>query len=307
MSKTSVDAENGHSLGGIISLNMKSGTNEFKGSAYVVLPRPEHERARRPDDRGHAGPGHQGAARHEAQDAGRHARLPDQEEQAVQLHLLRAVGRQAADHASSARCRRRLERAGDFSQSTLSGRVRTIYNPFSSVVDPATGRVVRTPFAGNVIPSIDVRPRRAEDAAGDAAAEPAGQRRQPGRYSVYEQDRLLELLRSAWTVNITDNWKMFVRYGQFKANLYQQNPTDAGFFPLSGSNRYGMSVAADSVWVMSNKHDPQRARQLLQHDRRVLQPVARCSARTASQNYWPNNPGTRRSTTAATCTTRRST
>src|SRR5262245_1760962 len=35
ISKTSVDAENGHSLGGIISLNMKSGTNELHGSAYV--------------------------------------------------------------------------------------------------------------------------------------------------------------------------------------------------------------------------------------------------------------------------------
>ena len=46
---------------------------------------------------------------------------------------------------------------------------------------------------------------------------------------------------------------MFARYGQFKANLYQQNPTDAGFFPLSGSNRYGMSTAADAVWIMSNK------------------------------------------------------
>ena len=54
-------------------------------------------------------------------------------------------------------------------------------------------------------------------------------------------------------VNITDNWKVFARYGQFKANLYQDNPTDGGFFPLTGSNRYGMSVAGDSVWVMSDK------------------------------------------------------
>jgi hypothetical protein len=46
---------------------------------------------------------------------------------------------------------------------------------------------------------------------------------------------------------------MFARYGQFKANLYQQNPTDGGFFPLSGSNRYGMSFAGDTVWVMSDK------------------------------------------------------
>ena len=54
-------------------------------------------------------------------------------------------------------------------------------------------------------------------------------------------------------VNISDNWKVFARYGQFKANLYQDNPTDGGFFPLTGSNRYGMSIAGDSVWVMSDK------------------------------------------------------
>ena len=35
VSKNSVDAENGHSLGGVISLNMKSGTNQFRGSAYM--------------------------------------------------------------------------------------------------------------------------------------------------------------------------------------------------------------------------------------------------------------------------------
>ena len=47
ISKNSVDAENGHSLGGIISLNMKSGTNELRGSTYL-LPRSQPERDRRP-------------------------------------------------------------------------------------------------------------------------------------------------------------------------------------------------------------------------------------------------------------------
>ncbi|MBE3073172.1 MAG: carboxypeptidase regulatory-like domain-containing protein, partial [Acidobacteria bacterium] len=40
IAKTSVDAENGHSLGGIISLNMKSGTNIFHGSAYAFVRDP---------------------------------------------------------------------------------------------------------------------------------------------------------------------------------------------------------------------------------------------------------------------------
>ena len=76
--------------------------------------------------------------------------------------------------------------------------------------------------------------------------------------------------------NISDKFKIFARYGQFKADLYQAEPADSGggFFPLSGSNRYGMSMAGDAVWVMSNKTTAERARQLLQHDGRVLQPVA---------------------------------
>src|SRR6185503_19038392 len=41
VSKNSVDAENGHSLGGVISLNMKAGTNEPHGSGYLNLRDPK--------------------------------------------------------------------------------------------------------------------------------------------------------------------------------------------------------------------------------------------------------------------------
>jgi hypothetical protein len=72
------------------------------------------------------------------------------------------------------------------------------------------------------------------------------------QYGVYEHTKYWNLSeRLDW--NITNNWKVFVRYGQFKANLYQESPTQRNYFPLAGSNRYGMSTAADSVWVMSAK------------------------------------------------------
>ena len=56
-------------------------------------------------------------------------------------------------------------------------------------------------------------------------------------------------------VNFNDNFKIFGRVGIFKADLYQANPVgpNAGFFPLSGSNRDGMSIAGDAVWILSNK------------------------------------------------------
>lgn len=144
-----------------------------------------------------------------------------------------------------------LERAGDFSQSLLSNRVRTIYNPYTSVRDPVTGRIVRSAFAGNVIPSSMIDPVAVK------MLQEIPMPNLPGnqdnlQYSIYEKTDYWNFSeRLDW--NISDSWKVFVRYGQFKANLYQQNPTDGGFFPLSGSNRFGMSTAADAVWVMSNK------------------------------------------------------
>ena len=71
------------------------------------------------------------------------------------------------------------------------------------------------------------------------------------QYGIYEKTNYWNFSeRIDW--NISNNWKVFVRYGQFKANLYQENPTEGDYFPMSGSNRYGMSTAGDAVWVMSN-------------------------------------------------------
>ncbi len=63
--------------------------------------------------------------------------------------------------------------------------------------------------------------------------------------------------------------------GQFKANLCCGGTPPTPVARSRAADRYGMSIAADSVWVMSTEDDPQPARRLLQHDRRVLQSVAR--------------------------------
>jgi len=55
------------------------------------------------------------------------------------------------------------ERNGDYSQSlNVNGDLRTIYNPFSTVFDPATGTETRTPFPGNIIPSNMIDPTAAK-------------------------------------------------------------------------------------------------------------------------------------------------
>ena len=107
VSKNSVDAENGHSLGGIISLNMKSGTNTAPRLGVLLRPRSQPQRHHRSDDSPDAWPGHVRAPRHRAAHVRRHVRRSDQAWEDLQLHVVRAVGRQAAATRSSGRCRPR--------------------------------------------------------------------------------------------------------------------------------------------------------------------------------------------------------
>lgn len=250
VSKNSVDAENGHSLGGVISLNMKSGTNSYKGSAYYFMRDPSLNSLADATIRIQPGQDTKALKGTELKMYGATLGGPirknklfsftsfEQWDDQRPLSIVRTVPTAA-------------ERAGDFSQSTLNGVVRTIYDPFASTIDPATNRVVRPAFAGNVIPTSRLDPVAVRMLQAIPLPNLSGNI-DNWQGSVYEKVDYWNVSQRI-DYNINDAWKVFVRYGQFKANLYQQNPTDAGFFPLSGSNRYGMSAAADSVWVMSNK------------------------------------------------------
>jgi carboxypeptidase family protein len=250
VSKNSIDAENGHSLGGIISLNMKSGTNQRHGSVYVNGRDPNLNAIGDPT-----------IVRIEGRDTsafrgtklkmyGGTLGMPVKKNQIFSftsfeqwddqrpLSIVRTVPTD-------------LERNGDFSQSLLNGRVRTIYNPFSSTIDPVTGRDVRTAFVGNVIP-VGMR-----DPVALKMLDQIPKANLPGNVdnwqgTVYDTVNYWNFSQRV-DINLSDKWKVFARYGQFKANLYQENPTFGGFFPLSGSNRYGLSFAADSVYVVSNR------------------------------------------------------
>ncbi|RPJ85251.1 MAG: hypothetical protein EHM13_01670, partial [Acidobacteria bacterium] len=250
VSKNSVDAENGNSLGGVITLNMKSGTNAFRGSGYYFRRDPNLNSLSDPtvtlrpgqDTKSMRGTklGMYGATFGGPIKKNKIFTFTsfEQWDDNKPLTIVRTLPTE-------------LERAGDFSQSVYNGRVRTIYNPFTSVVNPTTGRVVRQPFADNKIASSWFDPvalRMLKDLP--LPNLPGNVDNWQG--SVNEHVDYWNFSQRV-DVNLSDSVKVFARYGQFKANVYQQNPTQGRMFPVSGSNRYGMSVAGDVVWVMSNK------------------------------------------------------
>ncbi len=249
VSKNSVDAENGHSLGGVISLNMKSGTNQWKGSLYGFMRDPSLNSIADPTIKIPANANLDAYKGTELKTYGATLGFPIKKNK-----LFSFTSYEQWDDSRPNTIVRTVptaaERAGDFSQSALNGVVRTIYNPWTSTLDSA-GKVVRQAFAGNVIPSTMIDPVALKLLQQIPLPNVAGNIDNL-QYSVYDKTDYWNFSQRL-DLNITDNWKIFARYGQFKANLYQQNPTDSGYFPLTGSNRYGMSAAADSVWVMSNR------------------------------------------------------
>jgi hypothetical protein len=249
VSKNSVDAENGNSLGGVITLNMKSGTNAFKGSAYYFQRNPNLNA--RADATVKVVPGIAVNRGTDLKMYGGTVGGPIKKNKIFSFTSFE----QWKDNKPVTVVRTlptALERAGDFSQSVYNGRIRTVYDPFSSRLNSA-GRVVRTPFAGNIIPTNRLDPVALKFLAQLPMPNLSGNV-DNWQGNVNEKVDYWNISQRV-DVNLTNNWKVFARYGQFKANVYQQFPggVEGKLFPLSGSNRYGMSAAADSVWVISNR------------------------------------------------------
>ena len=200
-----------------------------------------------------------------------------------------------------------LERRGDFSQSVAQRpSSATIYNPFTS--DPRPGHGPRGPHA--------VRRQRHSAGMFDPTAlkmlqdiplpnlpgqrgQPAGQRGREGE--------LLEPL-AARGLQLQRHLEGLRALRPVHGRLYQsESAADAGFFPLSGSNRDGMSIAGDAVWIMSNKTTLNVRGSFYNMIDEFYNPDLLLGARRAGELLAEQPLVQARSTTAATCTIPRST
>ncbi|MBL8293667.1 MAG: carboxypeptidase regulatory-like domain-containing protein [Bryobacterales bacterium] len=240
-----VDAEFGHGAGGTISLSMKSGTNEYHGSAYYFGRNPKlnavaNSVTRRANlSRNHIGGGTLGGP-------------------ILRNRLFNFVSyeRWKTPQALSTiqTLPTELERSGDFSRSlTTAGAVRVIYDPWSTQFDPATGRATRTPFASNRIPTTRFDPTAQRilkdlwlpNGPGDDLTGVNNFKLGFPRYHRYWNFSD----RADW--NISDKWKAFGRYSRFVNDYQPQNYANSPAAAINGGIMASRSIAADTVYTVT--------------------------------------------------------
>lgn len=292
--KNAVDAEYGYSAGGVVTLNMKSGTNRFHGSGYYHNRNPRFNAFGDPTIPRTAGAD-------ETIFRGTNLKMyggtiggpiiknklfffssweqwDDQRPITVKITVPTA-----------------LERQGNFSQSRLGSYAvcaagttcaRPVYDPFS-----ATGTSgVRTIFANNIIPTNRFDPTAVKLLAEVPLPNLPGNELNWQGTKTENVDYWNLSNRVDW--NINEKWKSFVRYGYFKTNLLEipQDNTAGKLFPAAGSHRNGLSIAADTVYTISAS----KVLNLRANYHKLIDEFAAADdyvlGKAGIEALWPNNP-----------------
>jgi hypothetical protein len=246
--QNSVDAEFGHSAGGIMSVSMKSGTNEIHGTTYYFGRNPKFNAILNPTNRtknfvrNHIWGGTVGG--------------PIKKNRL--FNFFTYEGWRTKEPRDAVRTMpTALEKTGDFSQSlTRTGGLRTIFDPTTTVLNVATNTATRQPFAGNILPQ-----NRIDRTARIIMADLWGPNN-PGDDLTGSNNFRISYpwpMRNAnfsnktdW--NISDKVKVFGRYSQFRTTLEQPNytPNNSRAMPNdNGGIMNSRNVAGDLVYTMS--------------------------------------------------------
>jgi hypothetical protein len=247
VSQNSVDAEAGHSAGGLISVTLKSGTNEWHGSGFYLGRYPwlnaEADRTRftRNAIRQHMYGGTLGNP-------------------IIKNKLFNFFSfeqwRVGQPQSFTTTVPTALERSGNFSRTfNPDGVVKPVYDPFSTKFDAATGAVTRTPFPGNIIPRERFDPLSASLMG--AFWDPNN----PGdnitgvnnfrigfseKYNYYNfSDRV--------DYNLNDKWKLYGRVSRYHTTNINPNPTpnNSQLYVPTGTLRAANQVAGEAVWLVN--------------------------------------------------------
>jgi len=285
VSQNSVDAESGHSAGGIITMTTKAGTNEWHGSASYLGRYPwlnaEADRTRFSSN-----------ATRQNIVAGTLGN-PIKKNKLFNFFSIE-YWKQDAPSSYVTTLPTSLEAQGNFSQSygLQNGTpvLRTIYDPYSTMI-AANGAVSRTPFAGNIIPSNRFDPLSASFIKDFWAPNNPGDNItgvNNFKYGYTDSWKYYNIGdRVDW--NINNKWKVFGRYGRYHTTDIYSNPTpnNSPLYVPTGSLRTADQVAGDAIFTLSERtvldfhgdyHDVTDAY------------VSPSLGPNGNEQFWPNNP-----------------
>jgi hypothetical protein len=249
VSTNAVDAEFGHSAGGIISMSLKSGTNAYHGTGYFVGRNADWNAVTNRVTRQHSNNTY-------AQTGGTIG-MPIRRNK---MFLFTSIESSKVTEVlpRTLTMPTDLEKQGDFSQSfNRDGSLRVIYDPWTSRFGP-NGQIIRDPFPGNRIPRERWDPLASRLMQGLWAPNNPGDDRTGLNNFKYNQEFEFDYLnfstRLDW--NMSNKWKAFARVSRFQTDQGQPDFTGgADVFklrPAQGSKRNGWNIAADTVYTMSS-------------------------------------------------------
>lgn len=245
--QTSVDAEFGHSAGGIMSVSMKSGTNDLRGTLYYFGRNPRlnavsNALSRTPNTvRNHV--------------YGFSAGGPLRRNRLFNFATFeRWTTRDPREYVGTQPTE--LERVGDFSQSlNMYGGLRVIYDPETTVLNVAANRAPRQPFPGNRIPASRIDPvarvfmSKYIWGPNNPGADITGVQNFRTTYSWMNRywnfsDRL------DW--NPSEKWRLFGRYSRFRTQLDLSRFVDSiAVNNTIGGQMNSRNIALDALYTVS--------------------------------------------------------
>lgn len=245
-SQNSVDAESGHSAGGLISLTTKGGTNQWHGTAFYLGRYPwlsaETDRTRFVAN-----------AQRQNMFGGTFGNpiLKNKLFNFFSIEDWKINGPGSYQRTVPTA----LERQGDFSQTyAADGSLRIIYDPFTTTVD-AAGNVSRTAFPGNKIPSNRFDPFSAKllSTFFDPNNPGVGYNHANNYQTSLNQKTDYYNFSDRVDYNISDKWRVSGYFGRYYSTDSQNNPTpnDSVLYQPAGSLRIANQVLGDAVWAIS--------------------------------------------------------
>ena len=244
LQQNAVDAEFGHSAGGVISVQMKSGTNEFHGTAYYLGRNPALNALADRITRGknltkqHVWGFTQG-----------NPIIRNKVFNFFSYEGWRTIEPKSILYTMPTD----LERNGDFSRSlNRDGGLRTIYDPYTTVTNGSV--ITRQPFPDNMIPQARMDPTARKILAdvwkpnGPGSGPTGANNFLAGYANRFRYWNFSD--RADW--NISDKLKIFGRYNQFQTFTKWDDFTGGAVAqPVDGSKRHSKSISADMVYTLN--------------------------------------------------------